>query len=197
MFGNCYNSLIHDIGSKHLGWSLWIQHTGSELHNRTSSPNKESYFRKRLKRSWYPAVSRSRASRQWVDIGRRFSDNWSFGTWLRTCIEERTDEREKHHLVKKIIRLCGRIFTTSLFCGQSPIYAECFFETLRFPFLSCLSLFFIPTKILKGKLVKMETFGNSFKRGVLKKSHRFENASFLEWILVSGGGGKAFLRYRP
>ena len=110
---------------------------------------------------------------------------------------ERTDEREKHHLVQKIIRLCGKIFTTSLFCGQSPIYAECFFETLRFPFLSCLSLFFIPTKILKGKLVKMETFGNSFKRGVLKKSHRFENALFLEWILVSGGGGKAFLRYRP
>ena len=139
------------------------------MHNRTSSPNKESYFRKRLKRSWYPAVSRSRASCQWVDIGRRFSDNWSFGTWLRTCFEERTDEREKHRLIKKIIRLCGRIFTASLFCGQSPIYAECFFWNTAVSFFVLFVFVFHTHQNTQRKVSEDGDFWKQFQERSLKK----------------------------
>ena len=81
------------LGSECLGRPLWVQHTGSKCHYWTTSPNKESNFCERLQRPWYSAVPCCRASRQWINLGRRFSNNWPHSTWLRTCFKEWTNER--------------------------------------------------------------------------------------------------------
>ena len=82
---------------------------------------------------------------------------------------ERTDEREKHHLVKKIIRLCGKIFTTSLFCGQSPIYAECFFWNTAVSFFVLFVFVFHTHQNTQRKVSEDGDFWKQFQERSLKK----------------------------